>query len=331
MTVQRRPLVQLAGVPLLSDGGLETTLVFHQGLDLPGFAAFDLLRRDRGRQVLADYFRSYLTLARQAGAGFLLESPTWRANPAWGPRLGYDGEALAEANRQAIALLRELRREEEAAAAEDGQEPRPILISGCIGPRGDGYVADGQMDAGEAETFHRWQIAVLSEAGVDLVSAFTISASPEAVGIVRAAQGEGVPVVISFTVETDGRLPSGQPLGEAIGQVDAETDGAAAYFMVNCAHPDHFADPLREGGAWRERIVGLRANASRKSHAELDEAGSLDAGDPQDLGELHRELGARLPNLTVLGGCCGTDQRHVQAIARATLPLLWESRQRLVP
>jgi homocysteine S-methyltransferase len=328
VSVERRPLVQLDGVPLLSDGGLETTLVFHQGIDLPGFAAFDLLRRERGRQVLADYFRSYLDLAREAGCGFLLESPTWRANPAWGPELGYDSEELAAANRQAIALLQELRHEAEAAAA-DGAPPGPILISGCLGPRGDGYVPDEQMSADEAEAFHRWQIAVLNRAGVDLVSAFTISAVPEAVGIVRAAREEEVPVVISFTVETDGRLPSGQPLGEAIEQVDAESDAAAAYFMVNCAHPSHFAEVLRGGGSWRNRIVGLRTNSSRRSHAELDEAESLDAGDPEELGSLHREISAFLPRLAVLGGCCGTDQRHVEAIARATLPVLWEGLQQL--
>lgn len=329
VSVERRPLVQLDGVPLLSDGGLETTLVFQQGIDLPAFAAFDLLRRDRGRQVLADYFRSYLALAREAGSGFVLESPTWRANPAWGPQLGYDSDALAEANRQAIALLRELRREEEARSTADGAQPRPNLLSGCISPRGDGYVAGHQMNVDEAEAFHRWQIAVLSQAGVDLVTAFTVSALPEAVGIVRAAGGEGVPVVVSFTAETDGRLPSGQPLGDAIEQVDAETDASAAYFMVNCAHPSHLAHALLQDGRWRERIGGLRVNASRKSHVELDAADSLDEGNPQELGAEFRQLCERLPSLAVLGGCCGTDQRHVAAIARATLPVLWEGLQRL--
>jgi homocysteine S-methyltransferase len=279
--------------------------------------------------VLADYFRSYLALAREAGSGFVLESPTWRANPAWGPQLGYDSDALAEANRQAIALLRELRRDEEAHREPEAASSQPILISGCIGPRGDGYVADHQMNVDEAEAFHRWQIAVLSQASVDLVTAFTVSAVSEAIGIVRAAGSEGVPVVVSFTVETDGRLPSGQPLGEAIEQVDAETDAGAAYFMVNCAHPSHLSPTLQRGGRWRERIGGLRVNASRLSHAELDAAESLDDGDPQELGEQFRDLSELLPNLAVLGGCCGTDQRHVQAIARATLPVIWEGLQRL--
>ncbi|WP_043368464.1 homocysteine S-methyltransferase family protein [Cyanobium sp. PCC 7001] len=322
--MERRSLIQLNGVPLLSDGGLETTLVFHQGIELPGFAAFDLLRRERGAQLLTDYFRSYLALGREAGTGFVMETPTWRANPAWGPELGYSSEELEAANRQAVALLMELREEEERTARSDDRPDPVIQISGCIGPRGDGYVPDQKLSAEEAEVFHSWQIGVLSRSGVDLVTAFTLSAVPEAVGIVRAARAEAVPVVISFTVETDGRLPSGQPLSEAIERVDAETDGAAAYFMVNCAHPSHVAAVLEQGGPWRERIVGLRANASRRSHAELDAAESLDEGDPDDLARLYRELSPLLPNLAVLGGCCGTDLRHVQAIARATLPLLWE-------
>jgi homocysteine S-methyltransferase len=328
LSVERRPLVQLNGTPLLTDGGLETTLVFHQGIDLPGFAAFDLLRRERGAELLADYFRAYFALAREAGTGFVMETPTWRANPAWGPELGYSSEELEAANRQAVALLQELRQEEEGAASAAGRPVPPIQISGCIGPRGDGYVADEQLSAEEAEAFHRWQIGVLSRNGVDLVTAFTLSAVPEAVGIVCAARDEDVPVVISFTVETDGRLPSGQALGEAIEAVDAATDAAAAYFMVNCAHPSHFAAVLEQGGPWRERIVGLRANASRKSHAELDAAESLDEGDPTDLAQRYQDLSPLLPNLAVLGGCCGTDRRHVAAIARATLPLLWEGLSR---
>ncbi len=179
-------------------------------------------------------------------------------------------------------------------------------------------MADAVLNASEAEEFHRWQIRVLSRADVDLVSAFTISAVPEAIGIVRAAQMETVSVVISITVETDGRLPSGLPLGEAIEEVDAESDAATASFMVNCSHPSHFAAVLRDAGSWRNRIVGLRTNASRRSHAELDEAESLDSGDPEELGSLHREISTLLPRLAVLVGCCGTDQRHVQAIARAT-------------
>ncbi len=310
------PLPQLQGVPLLSDGGLETTLVFHHGIDLPEFAAFDLLRRDRGREVLREYFLAYLRLAREKGVGFLLETPTWRANPAFANALGYDLEELAEANRQAVALLQELR--------QDHGGEHPVVISGCIGPRGDGYSADAALTAEAAENFHQWQIAVLADAGVDLVTAFTISTIAEAIGITAAAARSEVPVVISFTLETDGRLPSGESLAAAIQAVDAATDPPPAYYMINCAHPTHFARLFEAGESWVHRIGGLRANASRRSHAELDAAEDLDAGDPQELAEDYRRLLAQLPRITVVGGCCGTDLRHVEAIARSTLPVLWE-------
>ncbi len=325
-TYAQRELPQLNREPLLTDGGLETTLVFHHGIDLPCFAAFDLLRREHGRKVLANYFRTYLALARQVDVGFLLESTTWRANPAWGPRLGYDLEELANANREAIALMHELRAEEDAiqSSIKNGGKTRPLLISGNVGPRGDGYIADQVMETDEATAFHRWQMPLLAEAGVDLVSAYTISVAAEAIGITQAASEQGLPVVISFTLETDGRLPSGQPLGEAIEQVDEETECRPAYYMINCAHPIHFCEVLGAGGGWRERIYGLRANASRLSHQELDAASELDSGDPQDLAQLYRHLVEVLPNLVVLGGCCGTDRRHVEAIGRATLPILWE-------
>jgi homocysteine S-methyltransferase len=301
-------LPQLAGEGLfLTDGGLETTLIFHEGIDLPAFAAFRLLFSDGGRDHLRRYFEPYLESARRHGAGFVLDTPTWRASRDWGAEIGYSPEQVAEANRESVALAKEIR-------AQAGVE---VVIDGVVGPRGDGYVVGETMAAEEARRYHGEQIATFAEAGVDMVTAVTMTYVEEAIGIARAAQADGVPVVISFTVETDGRLPSGQPLGEAIEQTDRETDGAAAYFMVNCAHPSHFAATIAEGGAWRERIRGLRANASRMSHAELDAAEALDDGDPAELAAEYGALRGSLPGLVVLGGCCGTDHRHVEAIAAA--------------
>jgi S-methylmethionine-dependent homocysteine/selenocysteine methylase len=247
-------------------------------------------------------------IARAAGVGIVLDTPAWRANPDWGERLGYSPDALADVDRRAVRLLEELRE-------ETGEQP-PILIAGCIGPRGDGYRVDETMTSEEAERYHSPQVAVFAETPADLVSALTMTYAEEATGIMRAASAAGVPAAVSFTVETDGRLPSGQPLREAIEQVDAETAGAAAYFMINCAHPTHFADVLEPGAPPLERIRGLRANASTMSHAELDEAEELDAGDPVDLARRYGELRQRLPNLNVVGGCCGTDQRHIREICR---------------
>ena len=292
----------------ITDGGLETTLIFHEGLELPDFAAFDLLKDPAGVDALRRYYAPYVAIARERGLGVVLDTPTWRASRDWGERLGYSPVELADANRRAVELIRDI-----AEAAPDV----PAVLNGVIGPRGDGYVVGEAMTADEAGDYHAEQIGTFAGAGVDMVSAITMTYVDEAIGIARAAEDAGVPSVISFTVETDGRLPSQQPLREAIEQVDAETDSAPAYFMINCAHPTHFARVLEEGGEWLERIGGLRTNASTMSHAELDEAEELDDGDPADLGAQHAAVHPHLPGVCVLGGCCGTDARHVAEVAAA--------------
>lgn len=293
----------------LTDGGLETTLVFHDGMELPCFAAFDLLKNDTGTARLRRYYRQYIDLALEYGFGFVLESVTWRASPDWGKQLGYSVAALSRANHQAVELLQDLRERNQTSET-------PMVISGNLGPRGDGYIADRRMTPDEAADYHSWQIHSLVDAGVDLITALTLPETNEAIGVVRAAQSAGVPVVISFTLETDGRLPSAQSLSSAIETVDEATDGEPAYYMINCAHPTHFEQKLQDDGAWVQRIQGIRANASCKSHAELDESETLDDGNPEELGRQYRELKDLLPALAVFGGCCGTDHRHVEAIAR---------------
>lgn len=305
----RARLPQLSGDPFITDGGMETTLIFHQGIDLPSFAAFDLLKDAAGTEALRTYFEPYVAIAREHRVGLVLDTPTWRANPDWGTQLGYSPDALDDANRKAVALVEEIRSASEA-------EQTPIVISGCVGPRGDGYRPADLMSAAEAELYHTPQIETFGDTAADLVSALTMMYAEEAIGIVRAARATGMPAVVSFTVETDGRLPSGQALRHAIEQVDQETDGAPAYFMINCAHPTHFAGVLEERGPWLDRIRGLRANASTKSHAELDESDELDEGDPTELASDYRALRRLLPNLTVVGGCCGTDHRHIAQICR---------------
>ncbi len=308
----RDALPQLRDAPFLTDGGIETTLIFHDGHDLPDFAAYVLLARDGGDAALRRYFEPYVEVAVAAGVGIVLETATWRASPDWAERLGHSPAELADLNLRAVELLEGLRGERDTAAT-------PIVISGCIGPRGDGYVVGETMTAEEAEAYHGTQIGTFAGSSADLVTAITMTYADEAIGIVRAARAAGMPVVISFTVETDGRLPSGQLLREAIGEVDAATDGYAAYFMINCAHPTHFDHVLEPGSAWTDRVVGLRANASRLSHAELDEAEELDTGNPEELAYEYVALRERLPRLTVLGGCCGTDHRHIEALCRAWL------------
>ena len=308
----RHALPQLGDAPFLTDGGIETTLIFHEGHDLPHFAAYDLLARDGGEDALLRYFEPYVRVANERRLGIVLETPTWRANPDWAERIGHSGHELEVLNRRAVELLDELRDELET-------DSTPIVVSGCVGPRGDGYVVGETMSAEEAASYHGAQVRTLAEAGADLVTAITMTYADEALGVVRAARSANVPAAISFTVETDGRLPSGQSLREAIEEVDAGSDSSPAYFMVNCAHPSHFYDVLEPGSQWTDRIRGLRANASRLSHAELDEAEELDTGDPEELAHEYVALRERLPRLTILGGCCGTDHRHVDAMSVAWL------------
>ena len=303
------PLPQQQGGLFLTDGGMETTLVFHQGIDLPCFAAFDLLKDEAGTTILKDYYDRYARLAKQYGVGLILESPTWRANPDWSRRIGYTDEELQDLNRKSIELMRQL-------AGEYAGEGTPVVVSACIGPRYDGYRPERIMSAEEAETYHLPQIRVYAEAGADLVSAFTMTNVEESAGITNAARACDIPVVISFTVETDGRIPTGQTLKEAIEAVDHETGNGPAYYMINCAHPSHFETVVESGEDWVRRILAIRANASRKSHAELDESEELDTGNPQELAGEYRRLLEKLRHVTVLGGCCGTDHRHVDEIFR---------------
>jgi S-methylmethionine-dependent homocysteine/selenocysteine methylase len=315
MSKYRHHLPQLDAPTFLTDGGIETTLIFHDGFELPDFAAFALLADPAGRAALHRYFDSYAAVATRDGVGIVLETPTWRASADWGARAGYGVEDLEAINHDAVDLLVEVRARHETPST-------PIVISGCVGPRGDGYQVDATMTAQEARNYHALQARAFAASEADLVTAITMTYVEEAIGVTEASRSAGMPVVISFTVETDGRLPSGQPLGEAIEAVDAATGAYPAYYMVNCAHPTHFASVFDDSPAWTARIGGVRANASKLSHAELDEAEALDAGDPAELAEQYAELRAALPGLRVLGGCCGTDHSHIDAISqRCRLPV----------
>jgi S-methylmethionine-dependent homocysteine/selenocysteine methylase len=274
------------------------------------FAAFDLFKTDEGRRAIRKYYARYCALARTQGLGFILESPTWRANLDWAAKLGYSPAELGGINWEAIEMMLSLRHEFETATS-------PMVISGCIGPRGDGYNPDRMMSAREAEDYHAFQAALFADSGADMVTAVTMNYAEEAIGIAQAAAAAGIPCVISLTVETDGRLPTGRSLEETITTIDRSTDAAPAYYMINCAHPTHFEDKLKLGAAWMSRIRGIRANASRLSHAELDQATALDAGNPAELGRQYAMLRHKHGRINVLGGCCGTDIRHIEQIALA--------------
>jgi homocysteine S-methyltransferase len=309
MTTFRNALPQLDGGFFLTDAGLETDLIFNHGVEIREFAAHTLLPDSAGRKALADYLGRFLALAADLDAGFVLDSQTWKAHPHWGGDLGATDDGLEAANRESVAFIAALRDEH----SNDG---RQIVLNGVIGPRGDAYAPEADIAAHEAEDYHAQQIGWLAGTEIDMVTALTFTQAEEAIGVVRAARAAGLPAVISFTVETNGALPSGQPLSEAILAVDAATDSGAAYFMVNCAHPDHFFEVFDDAD-WVRRVRGLRCNASRLSHAELDACETLDDGNPVELAMQYRNLVRRMPWLNVFGGCCGTDIRHVAELANA--------------
>ena len=310
----RDALPQLKGTTFLTDSGLETDLIFNEGFELPEFAAFVLIDDRRGSAVLEAYFRRHADIAVRHGCGVILETPTWRASRDWGLRTGYSQADLRRVNESAVALLSLVRRGYRDAASS------PVVISGCIGPRADAYRPEGRMGAGDAQDYHAAQIETLAATEADMVHAMTIGYADEAIGIARAAAVAAIPAAISFTTETDGRLPDGTSLADAVAAVDSATDASPVYYGVNCAHPSHFASALPDGPAGA-RVRCVRANASRKSHAELDESPTLDAGDPVELASDYLLLRAQHPSFAILGGCCGTDARHVQAIADAVYPV----------
>jgi len=309
MSAYRNDLPQLSGDICLTDGGLETTLIFHNGIDLPEFAAFDLMKDETGKKALTNYLHPYVEIAKRYEFGFILESVTWRANPDWIRKIGYTHDEMVDINQRSIKLLSDFRR-------KHADDKTWMVISGCIGPRGDGYNPKNRMTEEEAEKYHSTQISILHETEADMLTALTLNYVEEAIGITRAAQKYKIPIVISFTVETNGRIPSGETLKEAIERVDNATGTGPVYYMINCAHPTHFQSSLN-GESWVERIRGIRANASSKSHAELNESTELDDGNPQEFGQQYHELRNKHKHINVFGGCCGTDHRHIEEICRA--------------
>lgn len=310
------------GKVYLTDSGLETVLIFQKQRDLREFASFELVvPQDSGKadardiQLLRDYFEEHVQVAAKHNMGLCVETVTWRASADWGKKLGYDQEGLRNANTKAVRLFLELKKEWLEKYDLDKDD---ILVSGCVGPKGDGYQVGDLLSAKEYKEYHLPQLKVLKDAGADLLSGITLNNVEEALGMVQAAKEIHAPIVISFTVETDAKLPSGMDLTEAISIIDKATGSYVSYYMINCAHPTHF-EKLFQGEGKRkaelQRVKGIRANASKMSHAELDDAEELDDGNPNELGKEIASLCRLHPAFNVLGGCCGTDVRHIQSIA----------------
>jgi homocysteine S-methyltransferase len=298
-----RQLLNEGDKTFLVYAGTGTDLIFNHGLELPGFASFPLLEQPDTRAILAGQMQALVDLASEMNVGCILDAPTWMANADRAAPFGYDAERLVEVNKDAVSLVEDVRR---AAARED------VLVSACIGPRFDPYADIPPISVEDARQYHAAQMHSLKDTTVDVVTAYTFNRPSEAAGCILAARDAGLPIIMSLVVETDGCLADGTKLVDAIDQIDGESHMAAMFFMVNCAHPTHFAGALGN----HPRLRGLVANASSCSHAELDEADELDEGDPVELGKQIAKIARSNPSVQVFGGCCGTDMRHLKLIAR---------------
>ncbi|MCR9097670.1 MAG: homocysteine S-methyltransferase family protein [bacterium] len=306
----------------VTNAGTETYLVFQQGFDLPEFCGFVVYEDEPATQRLArEHLEPIFESAARSGCGLLLDILSWRAQPDFLALLGRPAEDLGRLNAQLVESTRSIVQawRKRSGVSEDDM---PILLCADVGPRGDGYRIEGdEVSPEQAQAYHTPQITALAAAGVDLMSALTMTSGAESIGMTRAAAEAGLPIIVSPTVETDGRLPDGWSLGDFIERVDRETDSAPLFYMVNCAHPSHLRptlDAAQDAGApWLERFKGFRANASSKSHAELDESTTLDRGEPEALARELAEMKRRF-DLRVVGGCCGTDHEHMDLVARMT-------------
>ncbi|KAG5179319.1 putative homocysteine S-methyltransferase [Tribonema minus] len=312
----------LANETFLCDAGLETALVYGDKIALPCFASFTMLKTEAGAKRVESFYRDFCVVAKAHGRNMYLDTVTWRASKDWGDKLGYSAKDLDDVARASVDMIVRLRDE---YASDDTK----MITSGAMGPRGDGYVVGATMTQEEAKEYHMQQVRTLASTALDLITVYTMTYAEEAAGLALAAAEVNMPIVISFTVETDGKLPSGATLREAIEAVDAACDSLGPGkrpigYGINCAHPVHFATTLEAaaeaGEPWLHRLHALRANASKKSHAELEKCTTLDCGDDVDLATRYKALLPKLPgHFSVLGGCCGTNAQLAKAIAEVCL------------
>lgn len=301
-------LPQTQGRFMACGGGFETWLQYVDGFTLRHFCAFELLDDARGVECLTDYHRKLVEAAVENGFGVINEGLHYRASRDWGELIGYSKEALEEINIRGIEFYKDFAREYDSPDT-------PMIVGGAIGPRGDAYNVGRTPDASEAEDYHSEQIETFKKAGADVVTAMTFTSVEEATGLARAAKSAEMPVVISFFVAKGGKLKTGETLEDAITAVDAATESAPAYYMINCTHPTEFTPGLTDG-PWSRRLGGFMPNAVAMETLDLCKLGHLEDGDPEELGGQMAELARRFPHINVWGGCCGTDGRHIGQIAR---------------
>lgn len=303
-----------SGATFLTDGGIETRLIYEFGIDLPDFASFLALFDDRGRAALREIYRGYLAVAAEFRMPMLVGAPTWRAHPECLRRFGFaKADDLRRVNAEAVAFLQDLRRETRTETL--------VHIAGVIGPRRDGYRAEDAPALDEARAYHEAQAQALAGLGVDLLYAPTFPSRDELAGVAQAMARTGLAYALAPVIDPKGRLLDGHSFAEAVRLVDESTDPKPLYFLAGCVHPSTFLAAAAEGGdrtmpRMPGRLAGIKANASPLPPEELDRLGHLDADAPavlaQEILAARRRYGLR-----ILGGCCGTNDRHIRALAEA--------------
>lgn len=293
----------------LTAGGTETEILYKWGYELPEFAMFTLLDDEEANECVRNMYRRYFEVAAKNNTGLVIEGHDYRASPDWAGKLGISLENLAEIQHRIINFLTDLKTEFDGKVSD-------VVITGGIGPRGDAYGTGGNISEAEAEDYHSVQLSTLKDTDADMAVALTFNNIPEAVGIVRAATKIGIPIGISLTLNTESRLSSGPSLREAIEAIDENTDEGAAWYGTNCSHPLEFEPAISEEGAWRQRLRLIRPNAAKMEKISLCKLGHLEDGDPIELGAQMGDVASRFPSVDIIGGCCGTDERHLNEIAK---------------
>lgn len=287
------------------NGGLETTLIYKYNLELPFFSCIDLFKNVNTKKIIYQYYLEYLKVAQKYNSFIIIDTPTWRFNKDWASKLGYNEIELLNRNKEAVVLISKLK-----------NDYNNIIISGKIGPKYEGYFISEKMSIEESKNYHSTQIKTFSELNIDIITASAMNYVEEAIGISYSAKDKSIPLVISFTLNNDSKLPSGMALEDAINYIDYITNEYPIYYMINCVHPKYFIELLRinKDKKWINRIRGIRPNASSKSHEELEKLNKLDSGNIDELANYCKEIKNICPNINIFGGCCGTNINHVESI-----------------
>lgn len=289
---------------IITDGGLETTLIYKYNIELPYFSCINLLKTDSGRNIIYNCLLNYVNISEKYNVNIIIETPTWRCSKKWSKLLNCENSDIEKINREAVNIVKSIKKNN-----------KKIIISGNIGPIDDGYVISNKLTIEELKEYHSEQIYILANENVDIISAFTINYVEEAIGITLVCKDINIPLVISFTLNIDGKLPSGMTLEDSIKYIDKYTNYYPMYYMINCAHPKHFISLFKDNNSdWIKRIKGIRSNASDKSHEELNNSKKLDIGNIVELSNYCKNIRKENKHINIFGGCCGTDENHVEEI-----------------